>query len=264
MPVPKEELKKVWSLPNRGTFIQPQAAHHMCPGCGEPMVYRIIAELMDEMNLRERVVYVPGIGCYSALGSSLKVDQLRALHGRAPSVATGVKRMLPDCFVITVQGDGDLVSEGLAEALHCSARSEKFTAILVNNTVNGETGGHMTATTLVGQKTKSTLTGRDAEIHGGPIRTAEMIAQMDGTAYSARGSVHSPVAIRRTKKMIHQAFQAQEHKLGFSFVEVMTMCPTGWFMETWEAPKYMEDVMTKYFKLGEFKVHPSLAAAPAA
>ncbi len=259
MTISKEQLKKVWALPNKGSFIAPQEAHHMCPGCGEPAAYRLVAEIMDEMNLRERVIYVAGIGCYNSLGSNLNIDQIKALHGRAPSVATGVKRALPDRFVMTIQGDGDLVSEGLSEALHCAARGEKFTVILVNNSVNGETGGHMTATTLVGQKTKSTLKGRDAEIHGGPIKTAELIAQMDGTAYSARGSVHSPVAVIRTKKMIHRAFEAQEQKLGFSFVEILTMCPTGWFMETWEAPKYMEDVMTKYFTLGEYKVHPQLA-----
>ncbi len=259
MPISKEELKKVWALPNKGAFIAPQAVHHMCPGCGEPMAYRMIAEVMDEMNLRERVIEVAGIGCYGGMDGTLNIDRINALHGRAPSVATGVKRMLPDRFVMTIQGDGDLVSEGLAEAVHCAARGEKFTIILLNNTVNGETGGHMTATTLVGQKTKSTLSGRDADIHGGPIKTAELVAQLDGTAYSARGSVHSPVAIRRTKKMIRRAFEAQEMKLGFSFVEIMTMCPTGWFMETWEAPKYMEDVMTKYFTLGEWKVNPQLA-----
>ena len=264
MPISKEELKKVWSLPNKGSFIAPQAVHHMCPGCGEPMAYRMIAEVMDEMNLRERVIEVAGIGCYGGMDGTLNIDRINALHGRAPSVATGVKRMLPDRFVMTIQGDGDLVSEGLSEALHCAARGEKFTVILLNNTVNGETGGHMTATTLVGQKTKSTLTGRDANIHGGPIKTAELVAQLDGTAYSARGSVHSPVAIRRTKKMIRRAFEAQEMKLGFSFVEIMTMCPTGWFMETWEAPKYMEDVMTKYFTLGEWKVNPQLAEVAAA
>ena len=264
MPVTKEQLKKVWSLPNKGSFQPPAEAHHLCPGCGEPAAYRLVAELMDEMNLRERAVYVAGIGCYNGLGGYLNIDQMKALHGRAPSVATGVKRMLPDRFVFTIQGDGDLVSEGLAEALHCAARGEKFTTILVNNTVNGETGGHMTATTLVGQKTKSTLQGRDAAVHGGPMKTAELIAQLDGAAYSARGSVHSPVAINRTKRMIRRAFEAQEQKLGFSFVEILTMCPTGWFMEAWEAPKYMEDVMTKYFTLGEYKVHPLLLKSDAA
>lgn len=252
-------LKRVWSLPSTDTF-NVASAHHMCPGCGEPMAYRTIAEVMEEMNLREKTIHVAGIGCYGALDTLLMVDRVNALHGRAPSVATGVKRMLPDRFVFTIQGDGDLISEGMAEAVHCAARGEKFTIICVNNTVNGETGGHMTAATMVGQKTKSTLQGRDAEIHGKPVKMAELLATLDGTAYSARGSIHNPVSIKRTKKMIRRAFEVQEQGIGFGFVEIMTMCPTGWFMETWEAPKYMEDVMTKYFTLGEFKTPEQMAA----
>ncbi|MBI3744892.1 MAG: hypothetical protein HY261_11500 [Chloroflexi bacterium] len=253
----KEQLKKVWSLPAGANF----QTHHMCPGCGEPMAYRMIAEVMDEMGLREKMVHVAGIGCYGALDAVLSVDKVSALHGRAPSVATGVKRMLPDRFVLTIQGDGDLVSEGIAEAVHCGARGEKFTTILLNNAVNGETGGHMTSTTLVGQKTKSTLEGRDPNVHGRPIKTAELLAQLDGTSYSARGSVHSPAAIKRTKRMIRNAFETQLAGTGFSFVEILTMCPTGWFMQTWEAPKWMEDTMTKYFTLGEFKVPEAVKSA---
>ena len=245
----REKLHKVWSLPVGGEY-QP---HSMCPGCGEPMAYRIIAEVIDELNLRENMVHVTGIGCYAGVDGTLRLDKINALHGRAPSVATGVKRMLPDRFVITTQGDGDLASEGIAEAIHCAARGEKFTTIVVNNGVNGETGGHMTATTIIGQKTKSTLEGRDPKIHGMPIKLAELIAQLDGTTYSARGSVHSPAAIKRTKKMVRAAFEAQLAGKGYSFVEILTMCPTGWFMQTWEAPQYIEDVVTKYFTLGEFK-----------
>lgn len=254
----KEQLKRVWSLPKETLNFQ---THHMCPGCGEPMAYRLIAEVIEEMGIREKVIQVAGIGCYGAMDALMQHDRINALHGRAPSVATGVKRMLPDRFVFTVQGDGDLVSEGIAEAIHCGARGEKFTTILLNNMVNGETGGHMTATTMVGHKTKSTLQGRDPEIHGKPIKTAELLAQLEGTAYSARGSVHSPVAIKRTKRMVRNAFEAQLKGLGFSFVEILTMCPTGWFMQTWEAPKFMEETMTKYFTLGEFKVPEGLLAA---
>ncbi len=254
----KEQLKKVWSLPQ--TAIKTQA-HHMCPGCGEPMAYRVIAEVIEEMGVRERLIQVAGIGCYGAMDSIMQHDRINALHGRAPSVATGVKRMLPDSFVITIQGDGDLVSEGIAEAVHCAARGENFTTILLNNMVNGETGGHMTATTMVGHKTKSTLEGRDAKIHGRPIKTAELLAQLEGCAYSARGSIHSPAAIKRTKRMVRHAFETQKAGLGFSFVEILTMCPTGWFMPTWEAPKFMEETMTKYFTLGEYKVPEQVKTA---
>jgi 2-oxoglutarate ferredoxin oxidoreductase subunit beta len=127
--------------------------------------------------------------------------------------------------------------------------------------VNGETGGHMTATTMVGHRTKSSLEGRDAKVHGKPIKTAELLAQLEGCAYSARGSVHNPAAIRRTKRMVRNAFETQLKGLGFSFVEILTMCPTGWFMPTWEAPKYMEDTVTKYFIMGEYKVPKELQAA---
>ena len=254
----KEQLKKVWSLPKNSVNL---GTHHMCPGCGEPMAYRIIGEIIEEMGIQENLIQVAGIGCYSALDVMMQNDRINALHGRAPSVATGVKRMLPDRFVITIQGDGDLVSEGIAEAVHCAARGENFTVFLLNNMVNGETGGHMTATTMVGHKTKSTLQGRDAKVHGKPIKTAELLAQLEGTAYSARGSVHSPAAIIRTKRMVRKALHAQRDNLGFSFVEILTMCPTGWFMETWEAPQFMEDTMTKYFTLGEFKVTEAAEAA---
>src|SRR5205807_2662392 len=145
----------------------------------------------------------------------------------------------PDKVVYTVQGDGDMVSEGLQEVLHAAARREKITCVLLNNTVFGETGGHMTSTSIVGQKTKSTLGGRDAESQGEPIKLAELIAAISGSAYVARGSVHSPVAIGRTKRMLRRAFETQLAGQGFSLVEIITMCPSGWFMEPWEGPQYV-------------------------
>ena len=244
-----EGMKKVWSLPQ----IVTPATHALCAGCGEPIAVRIIGETLEEMGLRDRTIGVFGIGCYGALGKVLDIDKVKALHGRAPSVATGIKRVRPETFVFTVQGDGDMASEGLQEALHAAARKERITLIMLNNTVFGETGGHMTATTMVGQKTKNTLKGRNPETEGSPIKMAELVAQFDGTAYSARGSVHSPVAINRTRKLVRAAFEAQVAGKGLSFVEIMTMCPTGWFMESRQAPQYMEDVMLKTFRLGEYK-----------
>src|SRR5215216_3786127 len=167
---------------------------------------------------------------------TLDVDMVQALHGRAPSVATGVKRMLPDALVFTLQGDGDMVNEGLQEVIHTAARGENVTCVMLNNGVFGETGGHMTATTVVGQRTKNSLEGRDAKKHGFPIRMAEMLAPLDGVAYVARGATNNAGNIFHLRKMLRNAFDAQDRGLGFSFVEILTMCPTGWFIQTGEAP----------------------------
>ena len=172
--------------------------HQMCPGCGEPLVLRLFLEALAELDLATRSIAVVGIGCYTSFSGSMDVDLVQALHGRAPSVATGVKRMLPDSVVFTVQGDGDMVNEGLQEVIHTAARGEKVTCILLNNGVFGETGGHMTATSVIGQRTKNTLDGRDAEYHGYPILIGDLIAQLEGAAYVARGSVHNAGSVART------------------------------------------------------------------
>ncbi len=215
--------------------------HSLCPGCGEPLALRTILELLTELGLRDTTVCVCGIGCYTAFPSIIDVDVVQALHGRAPSVATGVKRVLPDRFVFTLQGDGDMVNEGLQEIIHCAARGEKFTAVLLNNGVFGETGGHMTATSVLGQRTKTTMaTGRLAEVHGWPIKIADLIAQIDGAVYVARGAMHTPAAIHWTKRCLRDAFDAQREGKGFSFVEVLTMCPTDWYVEPTETPDWIE------------------------
>ena len=215
--------------------------HSLCPGCGEPLALRTILEIIAELDLRDRTVCVCGIGCYTAFPSIVDIDVVQALHGRAPSVATGVKRVLPDRFVFTLQGDGDMVSEGLQEVVHSAARGEKFTAVLLNNGVFGETGGHMTATSVLGQRTKTTMeSGRIAEKHGYPIRIADLIAQLDGAAYVARGAMHTPAAIRWTKQILTDAFRVQLEGRGFSLVEVLTMCPTDWFVEAAAAPDWIE------------------------
>ena len=215
--------------------------HSLCPGCGEPLALRTILELIAELDLRERTICVCGIGCYTAFPSIIDIDVVQALHGRAPSVATGAKRVLPDRFVFTLQGDGDMVSEGLQEIMHSAARGERFTAVLLNNGVFGETGGHMTATSVLGQRTKTTMeTGRVAEQHGYPIRIADLLAQMDGAAYVARGAMHTPAAIRWTKQILHEAFRVQLEGRGFSMVEILTMCPTDWFVEPAGAPDWIE------------------------
>ena len=230
-------LKKVSAKPD----LLLSTAHSLCPGCGEPLALRTILELIDELDLRDRTICVCGIGCYTAFPGIIDVDVLQALHGRAPSVATGAKRVLPDRFVFTLQGDGDMVNEGLQEIIHCAARGEKFTAVLLNNGVFGETGGHMTATSVLGQRTKTTMaTGRVPELHGWPIKIADLLAQVDGTAYVARGAMHTPAAIKWTKQCLRDAFRAQLDGKGFSLVEILTMCPTDWYVEPTETPDWVE------------------------
>jgi 2-oxoglutarate/2-oxoacid ferredoxin oxidoreductase subunit beta len=228
--------------------------HQMCPGCGEPVAIRQFLETITQLDAVERAIAVVGIGCYTSFSGTIDVDLVQALHGRAPSVATGVKRMLPDALVFTLQGDGDMVNEGLQEVIHTAARGEKVTCILLNNGVFGETGGHMTATTVIGQRTKNSIDGRDADYHGYPILIGDLIARLEGAAYVARGSVHNAGAVARTQKMFKRAFESQIAGAGFSFVEVLTMCPTGWFIPTAEGPDYMTETLGEVHIMGELKV----------
>ncbi len=228
--------------------------HDMCPGCGEPLAVRCFCEAIEDLGQAHNVIVVAGIGCYTTFSMSLAIDTVQALHGRAPSLATGVKRMKPDTVVFTLQGDGDMVNEGLQEVIHTAARGEDITCILVNNGVFGETGGHMTATTVIGQRTKNSLDGRDADYHGYPILIGDMLAPLQGTAYCARASVHNPAGVARAKRYLKKAFETQIAKQGFSFVEILTMCPTGWFIPTNEGPAYMDEIMGEVHVTGELKV----------
>jgi 2-oxoglutarate ferredoxin oxidoreductase subunit beta len=228
--------------------------HHMCPGCGEPLALRQFLESIEDLDVVQRAIGVVGIGCYTSFSSTIDVDLVQALHGRAPSVATGVKRMQSDALVFTLQGDGDMVNEGLQEVIHTAARGENVTAILLNNGVFGETGGHMTATSVLGQRTKNSLEGRDAAYHGYPILIGDLIAQLEGAAYVARGSVHNAGSVARTRKMFRRAFESQLRGDGFSFVEVLTMCPTGWFVPTADGPGYMQQTLGEVHIMGELKV----------
>ena len=227
--------------------------HNLCPGCGEPLALRLFLEALEELGVARRSVMVAGIGCYTAFTGTVDLDLVQALHGRAPSVATGVKRMQPDCVVFTLQGDGDMVNEGLQEVLHTAARGEQVTCILLNNGVFGETGGHMTATSVLGQRTKNSLDGRDAEYHGYPILIGDLVARLEGASYVARGSVHNAGSVARTKKMVRRAFEAQLAGRGFTFVEVLTMCPTGWFIPTGDGPDYMHETLGEVHVMGELK-----------
>jgi len=227
--------------------------HDLCPGCGEPLAIRILLEVIEELGQAQNSIGVVGIGCYTAFTSTMDVDLVQALHGRAPSVATGAKRMRPDALLFTLQGDGDMVNEGLQEVIHTAARGESVTCVLLNNGVFGETGGHMTSTTVLGQRTKNSIDGRDAAYHGHPILIGDMLAPLGGTAYAARGSVHDARSVITTKNMLRRAFETQIEGRGFSFVEILTMCPTGWFVPTAEGPGYLNDVLGAVHATGELK-----------
>jgi 2-oxoglutarate ferredoxin oxidoreductase subunit beta len=215
-------------------------SHHLCPGCGEPVALRAAVEAVADLDLVRRTICVFGIGCSTAFSNNLDLEVLQALHGRAPSVATGVKRARPDTVVLTVQGDGDMANEGLQEVLHAAARGEAITCLMLNNGVFGETGGHMTATTVLGQRTKTSLEGRDPVRHGLPLKVADLVAQLDGAAFVARGAVSSAGQVARTGRLLRRALEVQRSGAGFGLVEILTMCPTGWFVDTLEAPAYLE------------------------
>jgi 2-oxoglutarate ferredoxin oxidoreductase subunit beta len=218
----------------------------------------LIAEVLDEMDLRERTIGVAPVGCSVFAYNYFDCDFVEAAHGRAPAMATGIKRVLPDRIVFTYQGDGDLASIGMAEIMHAAARGENITVIFANNAIYGMTGGQMAPTTLTGQKTTSSPTGRDVEQTGFPIRMAETLAVMDGTSFAVRRSLHDPKNIRLAKKAIRTAFEVQNRGLGFSIVELLSSCPTNWGLTPLESLKWVEQYMVPVFPLDDFKVNSSL------
>ena len=234
-------------------------ATHYCPGCTHGVAHRLIAEVLDEMDLREKTIGVAPVGCSVFAYSYFYCDFVEAAHGRAPAMATGVKRVLPDRIVFTYQGDGDLASIGMAEIMHVAARGENITVIFINNAIYGMTGGQMAPTTLPGQKTTSSPTGRDVEQTGFPIRMAEVLATMDGTGYSVRRSLHDPKNVRLAKKAIRMAFEVQRHGLGFAIVELLSTCPTNWGLSPVQSLKWVEEHMVPAFPLGDYKVSPAVA-----
>ena len=228
-------------------------ATHYCPGCHHGIAHRLIGELMDEMDLAGKTLMTTSIGCSVFLYNYLNVDAVEAPHGRAPAVATGVKRARPDHFVFTYQGDGDLASIGMAEIMHAANRGEKICVVFVNNTVYGMTGGQMAPTTLVGQATTTTPGGRCLTHEGAPIRMTEIMAGLGGVSYAARGSLDSVKNIRTAKKYLKKAFEFQVNNTGFGFVELLSGCPTNWKMTPLQANERIQTEMIPYFPLGVYK-----------
>jgi 2-oxoglutarate ferredoxin oxidoreductase subunit beta len=223
---------------------------HYCPGCGHGIVHRLVAELLDELHLAPKTIGVASVGCSVFAYDYLAVDFVEAPHGRAPAVATGVRRVRPDAFVFTYQGDGDLAAIGTGEIVHAAARGERISVIFVNNGIYGMTGGQMAPTTLLGQRTTSSPTGREASLAGYPLPITEMLAMLPGVAYAARGSIADPGSIGRTKAMLRRAFETQLAGKGLSIVEVLSTCPVGWGMTPTESIEHLARDVVQTYPLG--------------
>jgi 2-oxoglutarate ferredoxin oxidoreductase subunit beta len=232
---------------------------HYCPGCTHGVAHRLVAEVLEEMDVQDRTIGVASVGCSVFAYNYFDCDFVEAAHGRAPAMATGIKRVMPENIVFTYQGDGDLASIGMAEIVHVAARGENITTIFINNANYGMTGGQMAPTTLPGQKTTSSPTGRDIEQAGFPIRAAEMLATLDGSGYIARRSLHDPKNIRMAKKAIRLAFETQRRGLGFSMVELLSTCPTNWGIDPLESLKWIEERMIPVFPVEDFKVTQAIS-----
>ncbi|HBQ65166.1 MAG TPA: 2-oxoglutarate oxidoreductase [Clostridiales bacterium] len=226
---------------------------HYCPGCTHGIIHRLIAEVLDELDIEGITIGISSVGCSYNNYEYFNCDMVQAAHGRAPAVATGIKRVLPGKMVFTYQGDGDLAAIGTAEIVHVAARGEKITTVFVNNAIYGMTSGQMAPTTLPGQLSTTTPTGRDVSIHGYPVRVCEMLATLDGAAYIERVSVSSVKGIMAAKKAIRKAFKVQAKGLGFSLVEVLSTCPTNWGLSPVESLKWLDENLTPYYPLGVYK-----------
>ena len=226
---------------------------HYCPGCSHGIVHKLIGEVMEELGIIDTSIMVCPVGCAVFAGNYMACDTIEASHGRAPAVATGIKRTHPDQPVFTYQGDGDLASIGMAEIVHAAMRGEKFTTIFINNAIYGMTGGQMAPTTLVGQKATTAPLGRIKDIHGEPVRMCELLSTMGGLVYAERVCVADVPNLIKAKKAIKKAFTKQLNNEGFTFVEVLAACPTNWGMTTLDANRWVKEEMAAYYPLGVIK-----------
>jgi 2-oxoglutarate ferredoxin oxidoreductase subunit beta len=243
---PERETRLIYARPD----LLVDRSTHYCPGCGHGVVQRLLAEVLTELELGPRTIAVAPVGCAVFMYDYLAVDFLEAPHGRAPAVATGIRRVRPEAFVLTYQGGGDLAAIGTAEIVHAAARGEHITAIFVNNGIYGMTGGQMAPTTLLGQKTTSSPEGRDAALMGYPIKITEMLATLPGVAYAARGSVADPSSIGKLRAMIKRACLVQLEGTGFALVEALSNCPVGWGMSPAESIEHLAGPVVEAYPLG--------------
>lgn len=226
---------------------------HYCPGCTHGIAHRLVAEVLEEIGAEGHVVGVAPVGCAVFAYNYFNCDMQEAAHGRAPAVATGIKRVTPQNIVFAYQGDGDLASIGMAEIVHAAARGEKITVIFINNTIYGMTGGQMAPTTLIGEKATTCIYGRDAEKNGNPIKMCELLATLTGPSYIERVALYDAAHVRMAKKAIKKAFTHQVENIGFSFIEILSSCPTNWGMTPEQALAFVKTDMQNFYPLGVFK-----------
>ena len=224
-----------------------------CPGCTHGIIHRMVADALDDLGIREKTIGVSPVGCSVFAYEFFNCDMVAAAHGRAPAVATGIKRVHPDNYLFTYQGDGDLAAIGTAEIVHAAARGELITVIFVNNAIYGMTGGQMAPTTLIGQKTDTTPYGRTQKDNGNPIRVCELLSSLDGVAYLERVSTHDPKHVMKAQKAIKKAFKYQVEGKGFTMVELLSTCPSNWGMDPLESLDWLKDNMLPYYELGVYK-----------
>lgn len=226
---------------------------HYCPGCTHGVIHKLIAEIIEELDIQDKTIGISPVGCAVFAYNYLDIDWVEAAHGRAPAVATGISRIHPDKYVFTYQGDGDLASIGCGEIMHACNRGENIVVVFINNAIYGMTGGQMSPTTLLGQVTSTTPYGRDVHLNGYPLKITELIAQLDGTCYVTRQSAETPAAVRKTKNAIKKAFLNTRLHKGTSFVEVVSTCSSGWKMSPVEANQWMKEHMFQKYPLGDLK-----------
>ena len=249
----KEDIIKPENLVYKKPTLMNDNPMHYCPGCSHGVVHKLIAEVIEEMGMEDKAVGISPVGCAVFIYNYLDIDWQEAAHGRAPALATAIKRLWPSRLVFTYQGDGDLACIGTAETIHALNRGENITIIFINNAIYGMTGGQMAPTTLVGQKTSTCPYGRDVHLHGYPLKIADIAAQLEGTAYVTRQSVQSVPAIRKAKKAIRKAFENSMAGKGSNLVEIVSTCNSGWKMSPEKANKWMEENMFPFYPLGDLK-----------
>ncbi|MBK6963714.1 MAG: 2-oxoglutarate oxidoreductase [Bacteroidales bacterium] len=251
----KEEIRQPENLIYKKTDLMTDKALSYCPGCGHGTAHRILMEVLDEMGIQDKTIGIAPVGCSVLAYEFMNIDMQQAAHGRAPAVATAVKRLHPEKFVFTYQGDGDLAAIGTAETIHACNRGENIVIIFINNGIYGMTGGQMAPTTLPGMKSSTSPYGRDVATMGNPLKMTELVAQLPGTIYVTRQAVHTPANVRRTKKAIRKAFENQKLNKGLSFVEIVSNCNSGWKMAPVKSNEWMVENMFPYYPLGDIKVN---------
>ena len=250
----REDIIKPENLVYRRTPVLTENVMHYCPGCGHGLIHRLIAETIEEMGIQDNTLLVAPVGCSVLAYNYFEVDAVEAAHGRAPALATAMKRLRPDQFIFSYQGDGDLAAIGTAETIHACNRGENITMIFVNNGIYGMTGGQMAPTTLEGMKTATSPYGREINSMGNPLKITELLAQLPGTYYVTRQAVYTPALVRKCKKAIRNAFEYQKLNKGTSFVEIVSNCNSGWKLSPVKSNQWLEENMLKVFPLGDIKV----------